>query len=124
MTRNVANRFVRTILRSPFHWLLSRWVMLIAVTGRRTGRTYSTPVQYIRRDGTLYAVSRRERTWWRNVRGGAPATVRLRGQELQATGDVLDGPAIEPARGDIAGTWVEKALNRRPDTVLVRITLE
>ncbi len=58
--------------------------MLITVTGRKTGRKYSTPVGYYRSDEYLWVLSSRERTWWRNVRDGAQISLRLHGKE--ATG--------------------------------------
>src|SRR4028118_1236877 len=48
------------------------------ITGRKTGKQYTIPISYIQ-DGdllTCYTAS----VWWKNVRGGAPVTVVLRGQ--------------------------------------------
>ena len=42
------NPLLRAVLRSPAHGLLSRRVVLITVTGRRSGRTFTFPVQYSR----------------------------------------------------------------------------
>ncbi len=75
---------MKFILRSPFHGLISTNIMLIAFTGRRSGETYSTPVNYVRGDDGITVFSRRSRTWWKNLRGGAPVTVRVKGQELKA----------------------------------------
>lgn len=40
------NDFMAWVLRSPFHGMLSNGMMLITVTGRKTGKTYITPVGY------------------------------------------------------------------------------
>ena len=44
---------------------------LITVTGRKTGRKYTTPVGYYQEGDTLWVISSRDRTWWRNATGGA-----------------------------------------------------
>ena len=38
----LGNLFVASMLRSPLHGLLSGSVMLITVTGRKSGRRYTT----------------------------------------------------------------------------------
>ena len=42
------NDFMAWVLRSPFHGMLSNGMMLITVTGRKTGKAYTTPVGYYR----------------------------------------------------------------------------
>lgn len=49
---------------------------------------YTTPVNYLRVDDTLWTISRRNRVWWRNLRDGAPVTVCLRGQDVPGIGAV------------------------------------
>jgi deazaflavin-dependent oxidoreductase (nitroreductase family) len=61
------NDFMAWVLRSPFHGMLSANTMLITVTGRKTGKKYVTPVGYYREDDSLWIVTSRNRTWWRNV---------------------------------------------------------
>ena len=114
------NAVVAFLLRSPLHGLLSRGVALITVTGRRTGARYTTPVQYVERDGDLYVISRRERTWWRNLRGGAPAEVLVRRHHRAATGDIIPEASRPEAVALFAGTSLERAA-QRPDTVVIRL---
>jgi deazaflavin-dependent oxidoreductase (nitroreductase family) len=80
-----ANRMVAALLRSPLHGLLSGAFMLLIVTGRRSGREYTVPVNYTREGDGLLISSVRDRTWWRNLRGGAAVTIVLRGKRLAAT---------------------------------------
>jgi deazaflavin-dependent oxidoreductase (nitroreductase family) len=75
------------ILRSPVHGLLDRNTMLITVTGRRSGKSYTAPVNYLTDGNTLLTVSQRHRTWWRNLCGGAPVEVRVKGQTYRALGE-------------------------------------
>ena len=83
------NPFVSALLRSPLHGLLGAKFMLVTVTGRKTGRTYTTPVNYVRRGDTLTVISRRGRTWWRNLSEPAPVLVRLRGKRGCGMGQVV-----------------------------------
>jgi len=40
------NRWVIWLLQSPLHGLVSQGMLLITVTGRKSGKTYTTPVEY------------------------------------------------------------------------------
>lgn len=81
------NPMVSWLLRSPLHGLMSNSTMLITFTGRKSGKTYTTPVNYVWDDDhTLLAVSRTDRLWWRNLRASAPVKVCLRGQTLKGVG--------------------------------------
>ena len=51
------NGFMSWLLRSPFHGMLSNGMMLITVTGRKSGRRYSTPVQILFLDGERWLVA-------------------------------------------------------------------
>ncbi|MBG0816610.1 hypothetical protein [Planomonospora sp. ID82291] len=86
----LVNPFVRRLLRSPLHDLLSASVALVTVEGRRTGRRITVPANYVARDGELLLVSHRDRMWWRNLSGpgGAPVRVRLRGREWEGVASV------------------------------------
>lgn len=87
------NVFMKWILRSPLHGMLSKNTMLITVTGRKSGRPITTPVNYVRDGNVLSVTSYRHRTWWRNLRGGAPVTLRLLGKDIHATANVIEDDA-------------------------------
>lgn len=72
---------MKWLLSSPFHGLVSRWYTVITVTGRKSGKHYSIPLQYAQAQDDLYIITSESYTWWRNLRGGAPITVHLRGSE-------------------------------------------
>jgi hypothetical protein len=79
------------LLRSPLHGVLSKSFMLVSVTGRKSGKVYTTPVNYHRAGEALQVISIRERTWWRNLRGqGAAANLRLQGKDIQTWGRVIE----------------------------------
>lgn len=78
------------LLKSPFHSLVSKNMLLITVTGRKSGKLITTPTAYQREGNTLWIISDRTSKWWRNLRGGANATVLLGGKSLQGRGSVID----------------------------------
>ncbi len=87
------NSFVKLMLRSPLHGMIDNGVMLITVTGRKSGKPITTPVNYLPLGDSLAIVSLRERTWWRNLRrrtspseDGAAVTVRLKGKDAPGRG--------------------------------------
>jgi deazaflavin-dependent oxidoreductase (nitroreductase family) len=82
------NPIVILLLHSPFHSLLDKSTIVITVTGRKSGKTYTMPVSYMRDGDILMMISRREHNWWKNLRGGAQVTLYLQGHTLKARGDV------------------------------------
>jgi deazaflavin-dependent oxidoreductase (nitroreductase family) len=121
------NPLITALLHSPLHGLLSNGYMLITVTGRKTGRTYTTPVNYGRAGDTLTCFSKRDRTWWRNLRGGAPVTVWLRGRERRGLGVVVETTEAERVarlRQMYPAMTAAQAAKFAPDMVLIEIKLE
>ncbi len=92
MPSRFENFVVATIVRSPFHGLLGDAFAVISLRGRRSGKPISTPVNVLREGSTLTVVSLRTRTWWRNLRRGQPANVRLAGKDFDVRGEVLEAP--------------------------------
>jgi deazaflavin-dependent oxidoreductase (nitroreductase family) len=92
------NLFVIVLLRSPLHRLLSRSLVLVTYRGRRSGRSFTVPVMYAESTGELIVlVGHPERkSWWRNLREGAPVELRLRGRRLHGTATVTDAEAAAP----------------------------
>lgn len=87
------NAMMAWLLRSPMHGLISRNFMLVTVTGKKSGKPYTTPVNYSREGNMLTVISNRDRTWWRNLRGGSPLTICLQGRDLAAVGMVIEDDA-------------------------------
>jgi deazaflavin-dependent oxidoreductase (nitroreductase family) len=75
------NPIMMWLLRSPLHGMLSGSTMIITYTGRKSGKTFSTPVNYVRDGEVLWAVSYRHRTWWRNLHD-SPVTLRIQGRDV------------------------------------------
>jgi deazaflavin-dependent oxidoreductase (nitroreductase family) len=83
------NDLVVWLLRSPLHGLVSKSILLIGVKGRKSGKTISVPVNYIRDGNTLWVTSQRPRKWWRNLTDGAAVNVRLAGRDLKGMGRAI-----------------------------------
>ena len=75
------NKMMKFVLRSPMHGLVSKTILLITFTGRKSGKTYMTPVSYSQYDGRVYIFT--HAAWWKNLRSGAPVTLCLQGREVQ-----------------------------------------
>jgi deazaflavin-dependent oxidoreductase (nitroreductase family) len=78
------------LLKSPLHGIISKGVMLVSVTGRRSGRMISTPTNYLRDGNTLWIISWRDRKWWRNLRAPAQVRVLLAGKNVEGRGQVIE----------------------------------
>jgi deazaflavin-dependent oxidoreductase (nitroreductase family) len=88
------NRAMKFVLRSPVHGMVSKSILLITFTGRRTGKTYTTPVSYSQQGDQVTIFTHAD--WWKNLRSGAPVTLRIQGREIQGLAEpvVEDKPAI------------------------------
>lgn len=88
LTIIIGNPIMKLLLRSPWHRVASQEIMLITVTGRKSGKRYTTPVNYVEDEesGILTVLTHQHRTWWRNLGDGAPVTVLVRGKTLTGTG--------------------------------------
>jgi hypothetical protein len=78
----VINVPMRRLLRLPFPTPLSRRLMLLTFTGRKTGRVYHQPVSYAPDGDTLLTPAGGR--WKLNLREGQPTRVRLRGRDVLA----------------------------------------
>jgi len=88
------NDFVKFFLRTPLYVFMGN-TMLITVTGCKTGKKYTTQVGFYRDGSTLWIISNRERTWWRNVRDSAEVEMRIRGKDVIGFAEaILDEEAV------------------------------
>jgi hypothetical protein len=124
----VTNVIVRLLLRSPFHFLLSDQLMLLTYRGRRSGKRYTHPVAYAR-SGDIVTVFT-YRSWWKNVRGGAPVAMEIKRERRIGQAEVIcdDKPSIATALlahlgktpSLASGYNVPLDANRQPDPDAVR----
>jgi deazaflavin-dependent oxidoreductase (nitroreductase family) len=93
----VVNHTMKFILRSPVHAMVSKTTLLITFTGRKSGKTYTTPVSYSQNGDQVTIFTHAD--WWKNLRNGAPVTLRIRGREFQG----LAEPVAEDKQAVAAG---------------------
>lgn len=92
------NWLIRALLRSPLHGLLSRDLIELEYVGHKSGQRRALPLSYAEHGGNLYLCSRTS-LWWRNLRGGAPVELWLRGAHIAARPTVLDLSSREALDG-------------------------
>ena len=104
--------------------------MLVSVAGRKTGRIYTTPVNYMLDGNVVTAVSNRDRTWWRNIGDGAAVKLRIRAKDLSGKVEILqlDDDALASRLQDFYSRISpfrlsrQKALELAPKKVVIQIT--
>lgn len=114
----VINVPMRGLLGLPFATPLGSRLMLVFLTGRKTGRAYRQPVSYVRDGTTLLTPG--GGNWKLNLAEGKPVRIRLRGRDVVARPEMLgDLSEIEKLLGIImaanprAGTFI--GIARSPD---------
>jgi F420H(2)-dependent quinone reductase len=102
-----ANVPMRAILSLPFPTPLSRNLMLLHYTGRKTGNAYRQPVSYARdgsdlSEGTVLLTPGGGK-WTLSLAGGRPVRLRLRGREVPARPELItDAGEVDRLFGVIA----------------------
>ncbi len=83
----IMNPLMSLLLRSPFHTGVSKNLMLLTFRGRKSGKHYSTPVGYWQNGNQLIVFT--HSPWWKNLQGGAPVEVRLRGRTRKGKAEII-----------------------------------
>lgn len=84
----VVNVPMRQLLALPFPTPLSKRLMLLYLTGRRSGRSYRQPVSYVRDGGSLLTPG--GGNWKLNLEPGRPERIRLDGRMVMVRPDLVD----------------------------------
>jgi len=84
------NGIMTLILRLPLFGGMSKQLGLITVTGRKSSKRYTTPVGYVRVGNNHVHVFTHAPSWWKNLRGGAPVTIRMAGKDYHGTAVVIE----------------------------------
>lgn len=114
---HLINPMLAFLLHSPLHSLVSDQLMLLTITGRRTGTEYTFPVLYDR-DGTTITVTSHGTSWWKNLRrGGQQVTVWLKGDEC------IGHAEVEEANQSVA-VYVHEYLQRHGTNQAHRVGLD
>jgi F420H(2)-dependent quinone reductase len=87
----VVNVPMRAVLGLPFATPLTRRLMLITFTGRKSGKTYRQPLSYVvEHDGALLTPGGGK--WKLNLSPGEPVRMRLRGRDVLARPEFIADP--------------------------------
>lgn len=81
---------MRRVLGFPFATPVGRHLMLVHVTGRRTGRIYHQPVSYIRHEDVLLTPGGGR--WTLNLVDDRPVPIRLLGRDITARSELINDP--------------------------------
>jgi hypothetical protein len=84
----LVNLPMRRILALPFPTPLSKRLMLLYLTGRRSGRPYRQPVSYVKVGDSLLTPG--GGNWKLNLEPGRPERIRLGGRDVTARPDLID----------------------------------
>lgn len=82
------NKMMKFILRSPLHRVLSKYLLLITFKGRKSGKTYTTPVSYSQ-EGDLITIFTHAH-WWKNLLNNPEVTLHLKGRQVHGIASVVD----------------------------------
>ena len=85
----VINPVVKFILSSKLHGMMSRNTVLLEFKGRKSGKTYTTPVSYHETNGQLHCFTDKANKWWLNLQAGEVVGVTLRGSKMVGKPSVL-----------------------------------
>jgi hypothetical protein len=117
-------------------------IMLTAVEKGKSGERYTIPLSYVQEEDIIFCITGHA-SWWRNLRGGAPVKVMLKGQARAGMAQaIVDDPAVimqglqkllHAIPGDAKYHKVKLDLEGQPDTedmaqaasssILIRIQL-
>jgi hypothetical protein len=86
----IVNVPMRTILGLPFPTPLGSRLMLVHLTGRRSGRHYRQPVSYVGHGDALLTPG--GGNWKLNLVDGRPVHIRLRGRDITARPELVSDP--------------------------------
>ena len=86
----IINPVFRLLLGSPLHGLMSKSLMVLHVTGRKSGRVYDVPVGRHEIDGQLLTYAGGQ--WRTNLRGGADVRLTIDGRERAAHAVLEEDP--------------------------------
>jgi F420H(2)-dependent quinone reductase len=107
---DLLNPLVRGVLQSPLHAALDGALLVLHITGRKTGRRYDIPVGYIDLDQQLIVVT--QHAWRVNLRGGADIEVTHHGRRQAMHTDLDEDPSRLPPPST---GWSSGSVGRPPN---------
>jgi hypothetical protein len=83
----IVNVPMRRVLALPFPTPLSKRLMLLYLTGRRSGRSYRQPVSYVKDGESLLTPG--GGNWKLNLEPGRPERIRVKGRDVSARPELI-----------------------------------
>lgn len=113
------NRTITVLLKTPgIQRVLGSTLALVTVTGRTTGRRYTTPVTYYQDGETVLFVTKRSRRWWRNMLVNPEVELRLAGRMVNGEATLYVGDVQQ------LPVFVEFLTHRRRDARAYGVTCD
>jgi hypothetical protein len=84
------NPMMKFVLGTPLHRLMSGHLVLLSFSGRKSGRSFTTPVSYVMEGRALLIPG--GGAWWKNLGNGRAARVRLRGVWIPVSSEIVSEP--------------------------------
>ncbi len=81
------NQLMMFLLRSPLQGPLGNQLLLLTFTGRKSGKTYTTPLGYTKEGNTVVLFT--DHPWYKNLQESPSVTLRLQGKTVQGTAEVI-----------------------------------
>lgn len=83
------NSLMNAMLRTPgLQRAAGRSTALLTFKGRKSGRTFVTPITYVRVGREVYLTCHHQRQWWRNLEADPRVGIRLAGKDYRGTARV------------------------------------
>ena len=138
------NAMVKVFLKTPvLQTAIGKQLALLSFTGRRSGKLYTIPISYERRDDSVLILTKRTRSWWRNFESQPAVELRLAGKTVKGTAQahvatdadldtIVDFLASRPVDAKAYGVVQlpdgspdpESVRALLPRNVLIRVTLD
>jgi deazaflavin-dependent oxidoreductase (nitroreductase family) len=90
MPSALTNSFIKFIVNSRLHPILGLNFAVLSVTGRKSSRIISFPVNTFHQDDIYNVITLRKRTWWRNLKSEPRASLRIRGRSIEVDGEIVE----------------------------------
>ncbi len=81
------NQVMSFLLHSPLQGALGSQLVLLTFTGRKSGKTYTTPLGYTKRGDIVVLFT--DHAWYKNLLEHPSVTLRLQGKELKGNAEVI-----------------------------------
>ncbi len=83
------NPLTKRLLDSRFAGPMAKALLLLRYRGRKSGRTFTTPVGYVRDGDRIVMVTSPTYRWWPNLVGGADVELRLPDGWRKGRGEIV-----------------------------------